>query len=166
MFPVKLKQDHFTFSAGCIMSDHVLAPSIFPCSQRKEKKKKRDISKFSFSSGSSFPKLLNLGSETQSRDPATRGTEEHWDYEEAMPCCRRSHCKCQSSQERSKNFAELCHSLCSYETWTLGSIKEHKQKTEHNWSMHQTGCWFKSPLNSFSGRWTYCTCTSIISQFL
>lgn len=40
MFPVKLKQDHFTFSAGCIMSDHVLAPSIFPCSQRKEKKKK------------------------------------------------------------------------------------------------------------------------------
>lgn len=45
MFSIKLKQDHFTFSAGCIMSDHVLAPSIFPCSQRKEKKKKEEKNK-------------------------------------------------------------------------------------------------------------------------
>lgn len=69
----------YPFSAGYIMSDRVSAPCTFSCSQRK----KKDISKFSFSTGSSFPKLLNLRVETQSRDPAARGTEDHWDYEEA-----------------------------------------------------------------------------------
>lgn len=65
---------------------------FWPCVHFPALRAKKDISKFSFSSGSSFPKLSNLWVETQSRDPAARATEEHWDYEEeAVPYHRRSH---------------------------------------------------------------------------
>lgn len=63
---------------------------FWPCVHFPALRAQKHISKFSFSNGSSFPKLLNLWVETQSRDPALRGTEEHWDYGEAVPYHERS----------------------------------------------------------------------------
>lgn len=92
----------------------------------------------------------------------------------------------QTFEESSDNFAELHHTLCSCQMWALLSLKQHKQKTGHNlvqwpvklnvrrcarrnlvlrlpWSF-EVG--FQSPLQSFSGLWINCTCTSASKQFL
>lgn len=129
MFPIKHEHEHF-LSIFCWI--HHVRPCFGPVYIFLLSEKKPDISKFSFSAGSSFPKLLNLWVETQSRDPAMRGTEDHWDYEEAVrpfrkaltvllsPIAVSAGTKCEPCAAQAEDSAQLNRML----NWMWGDAQE------------------------------------------